>query len=400
MDTRSALLIQIDGLAQQLLQVERAVQSQRLDANLRARVGVRFDKLLSQQRTQISEVRKQASNNQPNQKCWENFRQLDMDCRSLFEECLTFIQGALARADGVDDGMCLLADNLLDDLAAWADVGWRRFTLLARGELYRDTAEIIRIRFPEVSIWGLPLMAHEFGHFLGPKLSEDEKDGSVYPFQQLLKSADENRLPNWQLPHTKEWYHLNENFADLFATYSLGPAFACSFILLRLNPVDAYQEIITHPTHAKRVHSIFWMLDRMDEAEGGFLRPYNALIDRLRNLWRQGLQEAGQTGSLSDSEISLLESRLKELHDTLTRTTPPPLAYQLSDWQRSQTIAGELLSGKVSSSSQNDSKVSRRDILNAAWFGRLQLDDPDPYRINDIGVRALELYRRIPPRKV
>lgn len=399
MDARSALVTQIDNLTKQLLQVEQAVQSQRLDTHLRARVGARFDRLLSRQRTQITELRQQVSNNQPLQACWSQFRQLDLDCRSLFEECLAFIQGALARADAVDEGMCLLADNLLDDLAAWADVGWRRFTILGTGELYRDTAEIIRIHFPEVSLWGLPIVAHEFGHFLGPELRENQNGGFKYPFQGMLNHADEIRSSNWPLSHSTEWHHLHEHFADLFAIYSLGPAFASSFILLRLNPVDAYKESPTHPSHARRVHSIFWMLDRMDQ-EGGLLQPYRALIDMLRSLWQQGLQDVGQRGSLSNAEIALLESKLGELHDLLTRTTPTRLAYRVSDWQKSQIIATRLLSD-MWSSGQNDGEVSRRDVLNAAWLSRLSLNPPNQYRVNvnDINLRALETYRRIPPRQ-
>jgi hypothetical protein len=397
MDPRSALLTQLDSLDQQLLQVAQAVQSQKLEAHLRARVGARFDKLLSRQRTEITNLRDQVSGNQPLQACWNRFRQLDLECRTLFEECLAFIQGALARADDIDQRMCLLADNLLDDLAAWADVGWRRFTLLSTGEFYRDTAEIIRIRFPETTIWGLPIVAHEFGHFLGPELRENQNGGFAYPFQAMLKRADENRPSKWPLPHSTEWHYLHEHFADLFATYSLGPAFATSFILLRLNPVDAFQDSPTHPSHAKRVHSIFWMLERMDQAAGRLMRPYKTLIVMLRELWEQGLQEVGNARHLSDAEIGLLESKLNELSDLLTRTTPTQLSFRLSDWQRSQTVAEVLLSEWWAPGGHSD--ASRRDLLNAAWLSRLQLNHLSSNRVDvrDIGLRALEMYQRIPP---
>jgi hypothetical protein len=401
MDSRSMLVTQLDSLTEQLLRVEKAVQSPKLDVNLRERVGARFDKLLSQRRNQLTLLRQDISNNQPLHTCWQKLSQQELDCRKLFEECLAFIQGALARAGAVDEGMCLFADNLLDDLAAWSDVGWRRFTLLSTGEFYQDTAELIRIRFPELSFWELPIVAHEFGHFLGPELRETQDGGFRYPFQEMLKKADENRPPNWPLPHSKEWHYLQEHFADLFATYSLGPAFASSFIFLRLNPVNAYNDSVTHPLHAERVHSIFWMLDRMDEAEGSFLRPYRVLIDMLQNLWQQGLQGMAQPNRLSDAMIARLESKLSELHDLLTRTTPAQLAYKLRDWQRSQSIATELLLDQWSGGQNNDG-VSRRDVLNAAWLSRLQLKDPSQFRVDirDIGSRALEMYGRIPLRQI
>jgi len=241
-------------------------------------------------------------------------------------------------------------------------------------------------------------VSHEFGHFLGPELRENQNGEFKYPFQVMLNHADKNRPSNWPLPHSTEWHHLHEHFADLFATYSLGPAFASSFILLRLNPVDAYQESPTHPSHAKRVHSIFWMLDRMDQE--GLMQPYRTLVDMLRRLWQQGLQDVGQTGSLSDAEIALLESKLGELHGLLTRTTPTRLAYRVSDWQKSQIIATRLLSDTWSSGQKNEG-ASRRDVLNAAWLSRLNLNPPNQHSmdVNDINIRALEIYRSIPPRQ-
>jgi hypothetical protein len=403
MDTRSALLIQLESLARQLLEVEKAVQSPNLDAHLRQRVGPRFDTLLSQRRTQLKQLQQKLSNNQPLEACWSQFSQLELKCRDLFEEALAFVQGALARSAKVDEGMCLLADNLLDDLAVWADVGWRRFTLLATGELYRETADVVRIRFPEVSLWGLPTVAHEFGHFLGPELRENLDGGFRYPFQEMLKEADKKRPSNWPLPHSTEWHHLHEHFADLFATYTLGPAFACSFVLLRLNPVDAYGDSATHPSHAKRVHSILWMLGRMNQSAPALLDLYGELIRLLRELWKQSLVDVGQPGDLPNAEIALLQDQLNDLYALLTTTTPTELAYGTSDWQRSQGIASGLLSNLWSPGNYSNAEVSRRDVLNAAWLSRLQLSDPNQHYtvdLGDVSSRALEIYRNIPPCKL
>jgi len=398
MDARSALTARIGSLRWRLYQVNQTIQAPALDAHLRGRVGPRFDKLLSQQLATVKKLEQQVSNGQPLAACWHSYDDLDRECNALFEECLGFVQGALARKSGVDGGLCRLADDLLDDLAAWSDVGWRRFTLLATAEFYREIAGLIRISFPVVSLWDLPIVAHEFGHYLGPELQESAGGKRVYPFQVMLEAADEERPAYWPLPHTKAWYHLNEHFADLFATYSLGPAFACSFILSRLNPIHAHSEQATHPTHAKRVHSVFWMLEEMNRL-GGFQKPYRGLIDALQSLWEESLKESGQEISLPDAEVSRQEGRLAELHDLLERTTPPQLAYQIGDWQRSQVIDDALRAPHWEPAGVDLGEGSRRDVLNAAWLGRLRLDGGSDWEAMDVAKRARKLYQLVPPRE-
>jgi hypothetical protein len=397
MDSRSTLMAQIDLLMHELVDAGRAVQSQELDQYLRERVGGRFDVELSKRKARVEDLRNQVSSGQPLPSCWATFRQVEEDSRTLFDECLAFIQGALARAAGVDNGVCLLADHLLDDLSAWADVGWDRFTLLATGEFFKDTTEIIRVRFPDTSIWSLPIAAHEFGHFLGPELRENQDGQFIYPFQEMLKSADENRPPNWPLPHSQKWHHLHEHFADLFATVALGPAFACSFILLRLNPGNAYQEAPT--SYAQRVHSILWVLDKMDQAAGGLTKPYRDVIDLIHRSWRQSLQATDQPESLQDVKVALLEARLDKLYALLLDNTPSKLAYQPQDWWRAVTLASQLQPDETWDAVQPEPDLTRRDVLNAAWLARVQQDEQVGYLLNEIGKRAVELYRCIEPRK-
>jgi hypothetical protein len=398
-DPISALVLQMDALRQKLVETEKAVQSPKLDSWLRKRVEARFDTLLNRRRTRLQKLRESVSSlsrGQPLQPFWQEFSQCERECRELFEECLAFVQGALVRAAGIDNSACLMADNLLDDLAFWADVGWDRFTLLDTGEFYGETAEIVRVRFPDVSLWSLPLAAHEFGHFLGPELKESQAGGSNYPFQGMLRDADANRPSGWTLAHTKDWQHLHERFADLFATYTLGPAFASSFILSRLNPGEAYVESSTHPSHAKRVHAILWVLSKMDQEAGGLGRPYGALIDLLRNFWRESLQAAGQPDGLPAPEAALLEQRLDELYNLLKRTTSAKLAYQSDNWRRAEDLASILLPDKPWHPSAKYNEATLRDVLNAAWLSRLEQREQEPYLVNEISRRALDLYRLVP----
>lgn len=398
MDPRSLLLARIDALWRELVQVEESVASPQLDKALRERVGPWFDQELSREKLRVEGLRKETANNEPLETCWTKFRTRESRSRKLFDETLAFIQGALSRAAKADEGLCVMADRLLEDLSHWSDAGWNRFTLLDTGEFYGEAAEIIRVRFPETSIWSLPLAAHEFGHYLGPELREKGAGDDEYPLRKMLEKADERHPKDSPVPHSRDWHHLHEHWADLFATRTLGPAFACAFMLLRLNPADAYEEGHTHPSHAKRVHSILWKLTKMDKEAMGPSKPYRDTVEKLREAWRQSLKAAGQRESLSDPETSLLEGRLERLDDVLTQYTPSKLAYQAEDWWRAVGLISKLHPDEPWHGVEPAVELTRRDVLNAAWSCRLELDSVAAYLLAEIGRRAVDLYERIPPR--
>jgi hypothetical protein len=332
---------------------------------------------------------------QPLDACWRELGKLQRHSATSFDECLAFIQGALARKAGLDEEICSLTDYLLDDLADYSDVPWGRFTLLAASEFYRDKAEIIRIRYPEVSLWGMPLAAHEFGHYLGPQLRHSQDGAYSYPFQALLKAADETREPPL---HTRDWNHLQEHFADLFAAYTLGPAYAAAFIVLRMNPGEAQNCTLTHPSGAWRVHGILWTLDKMDELQGtSLLRPFRDVTALLREAWHQSLRQAGKPDKLADVEASRVYQRMAELFDLLAGETPQRLRFGRADWQRATQVAERLAGGVAASASQTYGEVSRRDVLNGAWLARLYGTDQSPFALNSIAVQALDQYRRLSP---
>ena len=385
MYARSLLLTQLDSFKQELARVKQCIEADYVDVKLRQRVGVRFENLLAEQRNATEIVKSMAGGGEPLPDCWEKFRRIQAECKPLFRECLSFIQGALARKAGIDYGLCEIADALLIHLSERSDVPWRRFTILAEEEFYLSTAEIIRLRFPDSSIWNLPTAAHEFGHFVGPELKKDLGSRFQYPFQEMLAQANQNPPELW--PHkSKDWYYLHEQFADVFATAALGPSFACTMILLRLDPTLAYTEDFTHPSAAKRVHAMLWTLGEMNEAEPGVWKPYRGVIDRLRNVWRESLQAVDQSESLPDAEAVTLETRIRELYNLL-RSRIPSVIYTIEQWRQAEKQAEELKLEKEAAPARRLPEATLRDVLNAAWLRRLACD-PDLYKISQIGERT------------
>ena len=139
--------------------------------------------------------------------------------------------------------------------------------------------QLIRIRFPVCGIWDLPIVAHEFGHFAAARITVSEGGADrVLPFARFVDEyLDENRnLGN-------EWRdYLSEYFADCFATFVLGPSYACTSLLLRFDIGTAYAEAdMLHPSYAKRAHAILCLLRRMD-AEADSAGDFTGAVGRTR----------------------------------------------------------------------------------------------------------------------
>lgn len=317
--------------------------------------------------------------------CWVDFRKIRQACVPLFEESLALVEGALVRGAKLDNGLCQIADALLDELSTKADVAWGRFTILAEGEFFGEMAQIIRLRFPEVSIWNLPIAAHEFGHFVGPELKQPGPFGTFrYPFQEELKiSAQES---------PQSWSFLHEYFADLFATYTLGPAFACTCILLRFDPMTAFQDTGKHPGYAKRFYMIRKTLEKMN------IGSYLGIVNYLDNVWQQSLK-AAEIGELLQPEMTQsLDGLLEKLYDLVTTELAPiqykdlPRAYRLSRLLLEEREATDIV----------EPEHTLVDALNAAWICRIEVEDKydNPVsQVSRIGTRTVRVCQEIMRRK-
>jgi hypothetical protein len=387
MRPHDAIEAQIELLREELIRCRKTIDSTGIDAKFRGRVAARFDKEVTRLEASNAALKAKVTSGQPLNACWRELRKVQRDSSRVFDECLAFIQGALARKAELDGGICALTDDLLDDLAHLSDVLWGRFTLLATSEFYRETAEIIRVRFPEVSLWSIPLAAHEFGHYVGPELRESQDGVGIYPFKVLLETSDKTR----QAPlHTQQWYHLQEHFSDLFATYTLGPAYAAAFILLRMNPSEANTATLTHPSGSRRVHGILWTLEKVDElAPSPMQRAFRDVTPLLRDVWQQSLRQVGAPETLAPAEGALVAQQMNELFGLLVNAMPQRVALGRGDWLRVEQLAADLAPATL------PEQLTRRDVLNAAWLSRLRAADPNPYVLNEIAREALATYRRL-----
>ncbi len=162
---------------------------------------------------------------------WSTLSDVEARLPELFSEYVEFLGGLALRDAGRDAGICRVVDKLMTGYDREVDQNpWRSLSIPGFQErISVDKTNIIRLGFTDWSLgddfshpafWSIPLTAHQFGLLLA---SNDS----------LPDYVDIAMLPEW-LRHDH-----GTILADAFATYTLGLAYGCAEILLRLDPLQA-----------------------------------------------------------------------------------------------------------------------------------------------------------------
>ena len=378
---RSILTAQLLALGQQVARAEQAVQNQQPDQFPQNRAAQPLLQTAQNLRGRVDGLRDAVGErNAPSPPDWQALRDLRPQVAALSGECLAFVQGVALRTGGVDDGLCALADTLLDEVASTTQqLAWLRYTVPAEREFVNDLAQVVRVRVPDVGIWSLPMAVHEFGHFYGPRIEERHPTtGAVdRPLDLMLRGER-------QAGGVEAWSHLHERFADLFAVYATGPAYACTCVLLRLDATRAAESEWTHPSPNARAYLTLKGLGPVLAGAPGLLGDYREIDRELGLHWDRIRTAAGQ-GPLAEDERDEADGWFNRLFPLLQQGS---LA-RYNGWLAVQRLAGAI-------DPRNDSEAvaqpgeGLRDVLNAAWLVRLRYWD-EPFAVREIGARAKQL---------
>jgi hypothetical protein len=368
-----------------------------IEPELYERVRRRFDEQIENRRREIEDLQEKVQGGSSLHDAWVALDETQRECRSLFAESLAYVQGALTRQAKLDDGICGLADALLDEICYHKDFPWRRITILAESDFYGNTAQIIRLGFPDTNIWNLPLAAHELGHYIGPLIETENHEGPVRlsskPFQEMLNAA-------YGGSNSAAWSYLHEQFADIFATYTLGPAYPFTCIMSRFNPAFADPDEVEqpapprHPAPAQRVYLMLGTLRRLDQAAD--LRsphPYTAVTDYLEEAWQDLVSEAGGRISLDAASQAALDKCLGELLPVVDRHLK---LMRYDGFVRAKALASELRPAKGPPRVPAEAGIA--DVLNAAWVCRVD-SNGDRDTVRSAADRAEEACRTIIDRR-
>ena len=320
---------------------------------------------------------------------WDRFRMTALaPSRDLFELCIDLLGGIAIRDMRFDSLIWMVADELVQSYNPKKS-GFPARTIPARldrvprrvEQMSLTLARIVRLRFPEWTIWALPLTAHEFWHIDVRATLRLELIGflrEVLPAATFLSEGD--------LPPRFETC-----IADAFATYIMGPAYACATIGLLLDPIHTGGDVADDV----RAETILSMLAILDDRCSSLDKPFGRIREELGAAWSAAKrQQSGVTDPATEPAIegdrevaTLISEKLAEMLSQQGYTSLTPSAWQ------------QVLALQAIMASQVDNEdawppaslptfTELRQVLNAAWLARI-----DPRRDPGIKLdeRALKL---------
>jgi hypothetical protein len=282
----------------------------------------------------------------------------------------------------------LVADQLMRDAARDSFASTLHFlTVPAFEEALCDSlARTVRLRFPEWTIWTLPLLAYDFGHIA----IEHREVIKHYPLRDLVRTQtdrlvkQDERLQQRQEaapPAARDklergakklWQRrVRILLADAFATYIMGPAYACAAIHLRFDPSTAYTGNPSYDERASVVVETLRQLDREPPLKGG----HKQFIDDLEQDWRSAVESAEPPDPRDSArEIDLQKTLLPAFEQGLNESVPSAARYSKVSWARAEQWRMSLLTQfegteKLQLEFRREDKL--RDVLNAAWLCRM-----------------------------
>lgn len=303
---------------------------------------------------------------------WAEFHKTAAESQEVFRESLEILGGLAFRDKQLDERICPIADELIRDCATILG-RVPSLAIPAPEEAFSMTmSRIVRLPFPEWTIWTLPFVAHEYGHVA---------------LAEIVNVADGLS----ELTETKCLAHIRVLLSDAFATWVMGPAYACAAVVLRFDP--ARPEDARHPAHVKRAAVVLGVLERMSEKSPA--KPYQQVIDYSRKAWKEMVSRtAAPAGHGADpANVENLIDAMWTKVDVGVLPALYPRTGQVG-WTAASRWADEW-GVSFANHKDLDSKVPAgskvRDALNAAWLCRIAHEG----KVKDIERAALTLCERI-----
>jgi len=289
---------------------------------------------------------------------WGALHNLEDDSERNRKEAAEIALGIAMRAAGLDGGVCALADALIVELCNRASLRWSGMTIIGPEHDYRDLAETIRLRSRVRDIWELPVVAHEFGHFL--RLHLIERDASFGIHDSYYGALKEDAKVWTEKEPRLTWNHVQEVFADVCAVHALGPTFARAAVFLVFDPRENSVWKKTHPSYSFRVQVICSALAALHD---GTERPFYGIAGELSEAWTQACALAGSQLAKDDELPRTIVANIWRL----LGTTFPRLRYVRGP---AFIHADALL--RTPHDPALLTKAPIGEVLDAAWKARLE----------------------------
>jgi hypothetical protein len=296
----------------------------------------------------------QALGQSQNGSSWGALREKASQTEPILTDYMELLGGAALRDTGFDERISDIADELL---------GSSRGRLLAlpvrQQALVRTIKQIIRVTFPDWSIWALPSAALEVWNVV----KREEVADTLRANLGNLESDDQNLIR----PEHRQC------LGDAYATYIMGPAYAYYAVGLLLAPDSDVDHC--------RVRAILTMLERMEESQQVGTR-YLAVRKQLLNAWNGARTQLRQSqlnlnldkpnhADNSDPEGKGVRILIEGLWTTLQSETSAKFGAEI--WTEIEPWVGLLLEDNAEQIPVPNG-AEMRHLLNAAWLARCDRD--------------------------
>jgi hypothetical protein len=385
--------------------------------SIEKRVGLTLDasirKKIDDQLKAIEEIRKDLKASVDLKDLWAKYNETYKESQKIFDEYIEVL-GGLALRDKLDNESSWmvwnLADHLIQDCSEKTCLNPSLAVPSAQEALTRTLARIIRMRFEEWTIWNLPFTSHEFGHVVIEET--DYLPNFLNARTDFLTKCENSYFPGCDEEKIRAALRcqLEEFFADAFATYTMGPAYACAAIILRFDPIIKV-ESNEKPSDLKRVFVVLGMLEWMNNQPQSptgsspltsvSSTPFRNIINKLRATWGDMLTKANPKCMLKniDNTYFIDNADIEQLMQFVTligiefnkefggsparysRMTGDNAGWDLAENQSKNWQSQLEKKFKISDPKGTLEELDLRDILNAVWDCRLFYADNDENKI-------------------
>lgn len=310
---------------------------------------------------------------------WKEFDgMVEVLVRPLFTEYVDFVSGLAIRDNALDDRICSMTDELLEELYE-GHLGGSLVVPASQAALGQVLQSVIKLGFPEWTIWGIPLVGHEVGLKVPPanvRLAELLKEDKRYGIGAGLRAS---------------------LLADAFAAYTLGLCYAHAVMRLRLQPFRESPPDPDQPRDADRARVILAVLDRLKgpghgrraggsgpgsgpaspgpEGDLGDDARYRGAVNRLRTFWESEADEPADAGAQSPEG---LERFLDDALDALVASEFR--AFSPHQWTSSMALLKLCDKGAP----EDVGPQAILDLLTAAWQLRVNMPETGTERMEKI----------------
>jgi len=342
--------------------------------------------------TRIEELREELAGGRTSEAdAWTEYQSIRARTEAVLRECLDLLGGLVLRDASTDDSICQLADELIFECAQPSFKVVATLPALADysgGPLTSTLRRVASVRFPDWSRWTVPLVAHEYAAVM------TEVEDVLREFVTSCSTA-------WVLAHPQDTpeaveelrvqaaSHARVLVADAFATFAMGPAYACPALLLRLDPaVGGHRH---RPSDATRAGVVLGVLEAMDVIAMGAYTSIRTNLqgqwDSMRALSSPATAEDDMAGVVPAQHVAdYLHRRFKYKRTGYSTTGWAEAGMWSTQWKQSLSTNRRLA---VPGNLRDDHSL--RDALNALWDTRLwvnaEVKAPDQ---NDLWVEEVE----------